>query len=217
MKSRVLIAVATVVIFAAGYFARIWIECYRCKVPPAPPLLGELSGSKATAPAVAASSEKLPDPDKVAADLSRLRPELEAFRARIDQLDAEMERGLHALLRPDQEPLWQKLVKHNAEFRAKEEASIAGSGALTPEQIANLQQRPLYKLLAVVVVPLKLQWVTRDLNLDEAQQVRAREVLIVRRVKFLELIDSLPPPTLTLSRLAPVANRVGTAAKPAGR
>ena len=214
MKSRVLIAVATVVIFAAGYIARMWIECYRCKVPPAPALLGELAGSKAPAPAVAKAPDKLPEPEKVAADLARLRPELEAFGARIDELDAEMESRLFALLRPDQKPLWARLMKHNAEYRAREEASIAGAGALTPEQIANLQQRPLYKLLAVVVVPLKLDWLTRDLKLDDAQREQARAILVDRRVKFLALIDASPPPTLTLSRLIPVANRIGTA-KPA--
>lgn len=217
MKSRVLIAVATVVIFAAGYFARMWIECYRCKVPPAPQLLGELSGSKAPKPTAAKRLEKLPDPDKVAAQLQKLRPELEAFGARIDELDADMERRIHALLRPDQEPRWDKLMKHNAAYRAQEAAVIAGDGALSPEQIANLQQRPLYKLLAVVVVPLKLDWLTGDLKLDDAQREQARAILEDRRQKFLALIDSSPPPTLTLSRLIPVAHRIGgsAAGKPA--
>jgi len=36
----------------------------------------------------------------------------------------------------------------------------------------------------------------------------------VRREKFIELVDSAPPPSLMLSRLAPFAERLGTPAKP---
>lgn len=208
MRSRVLIAVATVVLFAAGYFARMWIECYRCKVPPAPALLGEISpaakgGKDANRP------DPLPNPEKIAAQLQKLGPQIEAFQARIEQIDAEMLKGLHGLLRADQEPLWAKMMKRDAAYRAKEDASAAGDGFLTPEQIANLQQRPLYKLLAVVVVPEKISWLTHDLKLDEGQQAKARTILLERRREFLELIDTSPPPSLSLSRLMPLASRIG--------
>jgi hypothetical protein len=36
----------------------------------------------------------------------------------------------------------------------------------------------------------------------------------VRREKFIELVDNAPPPSLMLSRLAPVAQRLGPPAKP---
>ena len=43
MKSRVLIALLTIAVFGAGYLGRVLVERYRCPVPPAPTLLGEMS------------------------------------------------------------------------------------------------------------------------------------------------------------------------------
>ena len=67
----------------------------------------------------------------------------------------------------------------------------------------------MYKLLAVVVVPQKLEWTANDLKLDDGQKEKMREILRVRRDKFLALVDSSPPPSLTLSRLAPLAQQLG--------
>ena len=41
------------------------------------------------------------------------------------------------------------------------------------------------------------------------QKEKARGILVQRRDKFLALVDSSPPPSLTLSRLAPLAQRLG--------
>ena len=119
-----------------------------------------------------------------------------------------------ALLKPEQLPKWEKLLKRRVEYTKKEEAGIVGDGLLTSEQIASLQQRPLYKLLAVVVVPQRLEWLTNDLKLDDEQKEKARGILVQRRDKFLALVDSSPPPSLTLSRLAPLAQRLGEHKKP---
>ena len=50
MTSRVFIPLLTIVVFGAGYGARIWNERSRCPVPPPPALLTELS-TTAAAPA----------------------------------------------------------------------------------------------------------------------------------------------------------------------
>lgn len=211
MKSRVLIALLTVAVFAAGYGARVWADHHACKVPPAPKLLGELSGqNNATA---VQSPEPLPNPEKISAALQRLGPEIEKFQASVKEIDDELDRGVLALLHPEQRPLWDKMIAHRAEYRAEEESGIPADGLLTPEQIMNLQQRPLYKLLAVVVVPLKLEWLAHDLKLDDQQREEARKLVLVRREKFLALLDASPPPTLRLSRLTPLAERIGTKKK----
>ncbi|HWA85475.1 MAG TPA: hypothetical protein VG710_04580 [Opitutus sp.] len=207
MKARILIALLTVAVFAAGYGARVWADHHACKVPPAPKLLGELSGQNTTA--AASSPEPLPNPAKISSALQKLGPEIDKFQASVKEIDDELDAGVLALLHPDQKPLWDKMVAHRVVYRAQEEAGIPADGLLTPEQIMNLQQRPLYKLLAVVVVPLKLEWLVHDLNLDDEQQEAARKLLLVRREKFLTLLDSSPPPTLRLSRLMPLAERIG--------
>jgi hypothetical protein len=207
MKSRFLIALLTIAVFGAGYFGRILIERYRCPVPPPPTLLGEIAPPKKTDSQ--GSPERPPNAGKIAAEIERLKPEIETFRARMEEIDAQTDREILALLRPDQMPRWEKLLKRRVEYREKEEAGITGDQLLTAAQIASLQQRPLYKLLAVVVVPQKLEWMANDLKLDEAQKVQAQKILLARREKFLELLDSSPPPSLTLSRLAPMAQRLG--------
>jgi hypothetical protein len=207
VKARILIAVLTIAVFAAGYLARVWADHHACRVPPAPKLLGELSGQANAA--ANTSPEPLPKPAKIAAALQRLGPEIEKFQASVKDIDDELDSGVLALLRPEQRPLWDKMLAHRVEYRAQEEAGIPPDGLLTPEQIMNLQQRPLYKLLAVVVVPLKIEWLAHDLKLDDAQREAARKLLLVRREKFLALIDASPPPTLRLSRLMPLAERIG--------
>jgi hypothetical protein len=211
MTSRVFIASLTVVMFGAGYGARVWMERSRCTVPPPPALLGELSTTKpaATPNPKTATPDRPPNAAKIAAEIERLRPGIEEFRARMDEIDAQMDREVVALLRPDQMQHWERVLKRRVEYREKEEAGISADRLLTAEQIASLQQRPLYKLLAVVVVPQKLEWLANDLKLDDAQKEKAREILRIRREKFLALVDSSPPPSLTLSRLTPLAKQLG--------
>ena len=207
MKSRVLIALLTIAVFGAGYFGRVLVERYRCPVPPPPTLLGEMSTAKKTK--ATASPDHLPDVAKLAAEIERLRPEIEAFRARMEQIDDETDQAVVALFRPEQLQLWEKMLNRRVEYREKEEAGITGDHQLTPSQIASLRQRPLYKLLAVVIVPQKLDWLVDDLELDDKQKEKAREILLKRREHFLALVDSSPPPSLTLSRLEPMAQRLG--------
>ena len=211
MRSRVFIALLTIIMFGAGYGARVWSEHMRCTVPPPPALLGELSNStsQTTTNPKSTSPERPPNAARLAAEIERIRPGIEAFRARMEEIDDQMDRDVVALLRPDQMPRWEKVLKRRVEYREKEEAGITDDRLLTAAQISSLQQRPLYKLLAVVVVPQKLEWLVGDLKLDDMQKEKVREILRVRRDKFLALVDASPPPTLTLSRLAPLAKQLG--------
>lgn len=210
MTSRVFIALLTVVMFGAGYGARLWTERSRCTVPPPPALLGEIATKQKEPPKTSsAPQERPPNAARLAAEIERLRPGIEEFRSRMEEIDDEMDRQTVALLRPDQMPLWEKLLKRRIEYRQKEEAGISADRLLTAEQISSLRQRPLYKLLAVVVVPQKLEWIVEELKLDDGQKVKMREILLARRDKFLALVDSSPPPSLSLSRLAPLAKQLG--------
>jgi hypothetical protein len=52
-----------------------------------------------------------------------------------------------------------------------------------------------------------------DLGLSAEQQEKVRGLLQQRRDKFLALVDSSPPPSITLSQLAAQASKLAT--KPA--
>jgi hypothetical protein len=54
---------------------------------------------------------------------------------------------------------------------------------------------------------------TKEYSLDPAQQNQVRTLLALRRNKFVALLDSTPHPSIRLSRLAPLIERVSTPAK----
>lgn len=207
MKQRVLIALLTVFVFGAGYFGGVWTERHACRVPPPPRLLSELSNRQQAA-GTAVTPTPAPNATELAAQISRLRPQIDAFRSRLEEIDREMDRDIDAILMPEQHQVFQGMIRYYADIHAKEEADLTRPVPLTSEEITHLQQKPLYKMLAIVVVPMRLEWNSRELKLDESQREKLRRILEIRREKFLALVDSSPPPTLGLSRLAPAAERL---------
>ena len=64
-----------------------------------------------------------------------------------------------------------------------------------------------------VTVTPRLESLTKDYGLDAAQQSSTRALLSLRRSKFIALYDGTPRPSIRLSRLAPLIERVGAPAK----
>jgi hypothetical protein len=207
MKQRLLIAFLTMVVLGAGYVAGVWTERRSCKVPPPPALLGELSTSKRPADAKPASTPA-PNAAELAAKIEQLRPQIEEFRVRLNELDRVMDREIDEILTPTQRVKFAGIVKYYADLRAKEDAAVSRGAPLTAEEVTRLQQQPLYTMLGIVVIPLRLHWTTRDLELDAAQQEKLRQILVKRRNNFIALVDAYPPPSLELSKLAPAAQRL---------
>jgi hypothetical protein len=54
---------------------------------------------------------------------------------------------------------------------------------------------------------------TKEYGLDDVQQAKARALLALRRNQFMSLLDSTAHPTIRLSRLAPLVQRVAAPAK----
>ena len=215
---RLLIAALTVLVFGAGFLTRVWTEHAR-PVPPPPVALGS-EFNRNPAP-LAADPKALPRPPgrerepainraALIADIEKARPQIEAYRKRLDALDAEFDRELGAILTAEQREKYAARQKRYAERRTSREArEAADSVPLSDEQILRLQQIPLFNVLWSVSVSSRFERLNRDLKLDEAQQRRARELLLARREKFLALVDSSPPPTVTLSLLATRAQKLG--------
>ncbi len=216
MKQRFAIALLTIVLVAAGYFAGVWTARSSCKVPPPPPaLLGELSPKSKQPDESKAAKNHAPNLEWIAGTIERLRPQIEEFRVRMEGIDQEMDQKIDAILRADQKGLFQELVRKGEMGRARERAESELTTKLTPAEIQEIQQRPLQRLLTIVVVPIRVYWNTKQLKLDETQQAQLTEILKWRRGKFLELIDESPPPSLELSTLVPMAQRLGLPEKPA--
>ena len=225
---RVPIVIFTAAVFGAGYGAHVWIAG-DATVPPPPAAIGSEfthgPGTPAAAPTPvvaaknskaapgAAAAQPLNRP-KLVSEIQRYSTNIKSYQSRLDELDAEFERGLKPLLSPEQLGRYASLQKRMADRRSKGEAAIAAETApLSDEQIFRLQQRPLYGVLGSVSISMRFDQLKKELKLTAEQDAKVRDLLVVRRGHFLDLIDSTPPPTITLSQLARHAEKI--AADPA--
>ena len=217
MKQRLLIAGLTATVFTVGYTAGRWVESNRPVPAPPAPLMGEFSSKRSPAPgdtrAPSAARSAL-NRTQLAAEIERLRPQIESYRQRIETLDTDFDRDLAAILTPEQQATYAASQKRRAERMAKGAAEAAAKTApLTDDEIDQLRQRSLFGVLWNVAPSMKQDSLIKDLKITEAQRPKTLELLRQRREKFLAIVDSTPPPSIMLSRLAPAAQRL--AAEPA--
>jgi hypothetical protein len=214
---RLLIVALTVLVFGAGYGVRFWIERDR-PVPPPPEGLGS-EFARPAAPATADAKEsqrKGVDRASLVADIEKARPNIDLYRKRLAALDAEFDRGIMAILTAEQREKYLSRQKRFEKRRTQAEArEAADMHPLSDERILQLQQAPLFNVLWTVSVTPRLARLNSDLKLDELQQAKVRDLLLTRRDQFLALVDSLPPPTVSLSLLASRSERLGEI--PAGK
>jgi hypothetical protein len=202
MRQFLLVAAITVVGFAAGSAAGIYYERHR-PLPPAPgPVGGELGGHRP--PGMAAGARPI-NRARLAAEIAKLGPQIETYKQRVDGIDAEFERGLDAVLTAEQR------TRHAERMHRHGHDHGDDSAMLTDDQISRVMQRSGYEILRTVVIDLRLQDLIRELKLDPAQQDNVRMLLHRRRDEMIALVDSVPPPSVTLVNLAPMVQRLAPA------
>jgi hypothetical protein len=204
MTQRVFIALLTVAVFVAGYVSRAWTEPHQT-VPPAPPAL-----AKEYAHPTDKKSERQLDRAKLLAEIQKLRPQIEVYSAQVDEINAEFDREFAQILTPAQREKFFANQKKSAERDAKR---LADRSPLSDEDIQRAKDRPLTSTYWCVVVTPHLERMTKEYSLDAAQQTTARALLALRRNQFIALLDSTPHPSIRLSRLAPLMERVSAPAK----
>lgn len=208
MTQRVFVALLTVAVFLAGYGARGFAERGR-PVPPPPVTLTQEYARPAATPADAKNAQKL-DRAKLLAEIEKLRPQIVAYTAQVAEIDAEFDRSFTALLLPPQKEKFVANQKKRAERDAKKKADTK---LLSDEDISRERDRPLSDIYWQVTVTPRLEWMTKEYALDASQQTNVRALLALRRNQFTALLDSTAHPTIRLSRLAPLVQRVATPAK----
>jgi hypothetical protein len=130
---------------------------------------------------------------------------METYHARMNEINADFERNLGAILTPDQAAI-------HAAHLARDQARTPHPGVtepLTDDQINFLLQRPMSQMFRNIVLQLKAGDLTKELKLTPEQQDKVMDLLRLRREKVLALVDSVPPPSLMLMSLAPAAQRLG--------
>ena len=121
MNQRVLIALLTALGFAAGFGARILTE-NEPVVPPPPAVPGtEFVRNQAPPTPTEVKPEKPSGLDraKFRADIEKVRPQIDAYHKRMEEIAAEFDRDFVALLTPEQGKIFAAQQKKSAETRAK--------------------------------------------------------------------------------------------------
>jgi hypothetical protein len=219
MKARLLISLLVLLVLAVGFGAGMWTERQRPVPPPPATLMAELAVPAKRLTTAAAVMKPIPlqpavNRAQLASEIERMKPQIEAFRERLELIEADFDAAFGEILRPAQRERFVEAQRQMAEARAKV-SPIGLAPPLSTEQILRLQDRPAYSVLNMVVPEMKLDWLTRSLGLDAAQQEQTRALLRERRVKFIALLDETPPPSLMLSGLAVAAQRLAVPTTPA--
>jgi hypothetical protein len=205
MRERLLAAVLTVAVFAAGFGAGLWVERHRPLPPPPGGYMSEYDrgarhGGDHPAPAPANRAQLLEQ-------IAQIGPQMETFRTRIQDIYAQFDRDMDTVLTDQQKALYESRFRSQRTYGPPKDIAKT-TGPLTDAQIEQLLQRPFRTLAFFVVIPMTLDRMTTELKLDDAQRARVKDYLRIRREKFIELVDGSPPLSLMLSRLAPIAQRI---------
>lgn len=202
MTQRGFVGILTVVVFAAGYGTRALTD--REKPVPAPPpeLVREMQGGSN------AAHHKPGDPSeraKLVDEIQKLKPQIDAYSAHVQEIYAEYDREFALLLTPAQRVKFEVNQKKRAEAYTRR---ITDRRVLSDEELIRERDRPLTDIYRMVTVTQSLEWMTKEYGLDAAQQAATRQLLSIRRNKFVALFDATPHPSIRLSRLAPMLERV---------
>lgn len=208
MTQRVFVALLTVLVFLAGYCARVWTEP-RPMVPPAPAALAQEYARNASATTDSKGKRQL-DRAKLVAEIEKLRPQIVAYTAQVDEINSEFDREFVQILNPQQR---EKYVANQKKWADRDAKRLADRAPLSDEDIQRAQDRPLTFIYYMVTVTPRLEMLTKDYELDAAQQTSTRALLTLRRNKFTALFDATPHPSIRLSRLAPLIERVAAPTK----
>ena len=206
MRRFASIVIVTAAAFAVGALAGRWYESRRPLPPPPGSFMGEFgprrsAGGRPPAPPISRAD--------FVAEVERVRPQIEAFRKGLEDIEEQFQRDLDGILTPQQRTLNVERLKRRAEARSAADARRKGE-----EGLMHLAQVPNMVLLRMVTLQMGYEYLDRDLNFDAAQKEKVFDLLRARRGRMLAFIDGHPPPSVRLMYLAPYAQRLAPPGPP---
>ncbi|HEU5079302.1 MAG TPA: hypothetical protein VFT72_08810 [Opitutaceae bacterium] len=201
MKRVLVTILGTAAIFAAGVFAGLWIQRHQPVPPPPMGLMGELrdlplTGNSKPAPQIKST-------EQLQAEIERTKNASEAFKQKLEPIKAEFRRNLESLLTPEQ----MATLKEFRE-RGSNTPSVNSDGQPAPAKPKSKDHEGLDAMFPIVLVPVTLERITEKLSLTPEQQAQVKIFLLKRRQQFLDLVDTSPPPSMKLSRIAPLVPQI---------
>ncbi len=213
MTQRWVIPLLVALAFGAGFVARMWTERdYGLPLAPTPgtefvresqPVSAETRVGAAALPASGLDRGKLIE------EMEKVRPQIDVYRKRMEEIGKEFDEKFVGLMNAEQREHWEKRQMKQAANRLKREAEEASGMPLSDQQIETLRRQPLWNALWNVAVNWRLEFLCNEYKLDETQRADACNLLKTRREKFLALVDSTPPPSISYSELARQAQKLG--------
>jgi hypothetical protein len=182
--SKILPYILTTLIgFAVGIGAGIWTKHITCIPPPPGAMLDELkdvpigSGNPAPAPAPDAQREEA---------YRQIRAEMDDFRQKVGEIKRSLRSQVEPILTPDQ---------RTRMGRWRERPSAPPGSRTFWEGFDSA--------MVIMMVSFSLERMNDSLDLTPAQKDAVHKLLLERREKFLELVDTTPPPSFKIPKLAP--------------
>jgi hypothetical protein len=210
MTQRWVIPLLVALAFGAGFVARMWTE-RDGHLPHAPtpgtefvrqPTANETRNETAAAPTSGL------DRSKLIAEMDKVRPHIDVYRKRMDEIAKEFDTKFVSVLNAEQRAHWEQRQKMRTADRVKREAEEASGTLLSDQQIESLRRQPLWNALWNVAINWRLDFLCKEYKLDEAQRADVCGMLKTRRENFLALVDSTPPPSISYSELARQAQKL---------
>jgi hypothetical protein len=222
MRTPVALVLLTAAGFGVGLAAGYRMPRGCMPMPPPASVRSEFRDITRAGYALASSRPELWN--EINAKLEKLRPEMDAFRKKINEIDGDFRTQFEAGLTAEQKQKIAEMQRRrernrdsaNAKESAKTAAPEATPVAKPPAPAAPRNDKPerprvIYEadslVSALVFVPLSLDYFTDEFGLDANQQVRTKELLFERRRRFLELADTTPPPSMQLLRIADIIRK----------
>jgi hypothetical protein len=200
MNKGVVIALTTLIGFSAGTFAASWMHNHQ--PVPAPPtgLMGEVRDMPLNTALPDDPNTPPPSGQPLQEEaLRQMKAEIDAFKKKVDPIKTEFRTQLEALLTPVQ----------RERLKAMTERPPQPAGTPAPKESSKDRGYRMYdgldSTITLVVIPFTLARITEELGLTPAQRDAVHKLLIQRRERFIALVDSTPPPSFNLSKIAPQA------------
>lgn len=196
MKDKFSIILITVILFVGGLITGIWTQKIRPTPPPHIPIMGEFMGDHFNMPA--------PSPEEIK-KMEALKPQMEAFKNKIENIQADFRGKVKNVLSEDQKPKWNALVEKLKEIKGlmdenrMEDKKIPFFGKEPPEHIRRhmfMDGGP--EFFGVMIYKPVLEKLSVELNLDSNQKKLIEALLHERRQNIINLIDSTPPPSMAM-------------------
>jgi hypothetical protein len=205
MNRRLIVALSTAVVFMAGYATGVWHENTR-PLPPPPSAVGAEFGHTKLSYSFSSPRDRAINRKELVTRIEALKPQLEAFRKEVISIDKAFEADFKKILSAEQLTRYEDHLKRREASRGK---GAKHDAPMSDAEIENLMwDQPARSLISEMVLPLRLDILSREYKLDDQQKITVNDLLKIRRTKVLALIDSSPPPSVQLMRLAPYIQRL---------